>query len=372
LYAADVNRSGDATNITVLQAIDKASQNFGKTLAGQPDVEGRVRMAIGNVYKHLNLMDKAAVQLRAAQELLDKSLGTESTRALEALNAVAGIYLRVGDFDLAKASYDEGHRRSLKAFGPDAAITLNFASQRVVIAWITQDIETGIAIANACLKSPTLKRGGKNEDRGVAITNNLARLYTLQGRFAEAEEMIKTVVDYRIKKLGDKAFNTQEAYSGLADIYRQTGRLDEAETTYRNMFAAYRAVYKGDHAAVATALNNIGRIMAAKGQHKDAIKFYQEALDMTERLFGQGKYQSGTFNNNIGISLVALKQPAQALPKLLVADEIFARQLPMHHRQRQELFAALAEAYKLLGRNDDAANARAKMVQVTSVARLVR
>jgi serine/threonine-protein kinase len=372
LLAADVNQSGDAASITVLEAVDRASQQFGKRLAGQPAVEGRVRMAIGNVLKHLNQMDKAAPQLDQAQQLLSGALGPESPLALEALNAAAGVHLRTGDFDRAKAEYDDGYQRTLRALGEADPLTLNFLGQRIVIAFVTQDLAVGIPLAEWALRLPALAEGKGNDERRTQIENNLGRMYAIQGRFAEAEALHQKAVAYRVKRFGPSAFNTLEAKGAVAAVYRQTGRLNDAEAIYEEMLTAYKRQTGERHAAVATAMNNMARVRLLQGRHEEAIALARRALVITEDLFGPGRFQSGTFKLSIASNLVALKRYGDAIPLLEEADAIYAKQLPLHHLERQEVFMHLARAYAAQGRNADAQAAAAKRTPLPTVVPAVR
>jgi eukaryotic-like serine/threonine-protein kinase len=361
LQQADVNRSGDGAKITVLEAIENANADLGTRLRGQPGVEGRVRFAIGVVLKNLSQFDKAEPQLQQAYAQLSQAFGTDSERALEAYVELASLKLALRDFNAAKPLFDAGYQRALKAFGPDAKITLNFASQIAVIAWQVQDIDVGIAISERSLQSPTIAEGGADRDRGILILNNLGRLYRQAGRLAEAEQAHLSAIDYRTREFGAEAFATLEAINDLAGLYRQMQRLDDAEKMYRKIIVAYQHVYGAEHASTATAINNLAKVLSNKGQEREAVTLYRQALGISTQVLGATNYLSASIQNNLAASLIALNRPAEALPLFLAADAVFDTQLPPAHKQRQSLFSGLAKAYAALGRPDDADRARAKL-----------
>jgi serine/threonine-protein kinase len=341
LMAADLNQRGDAQSVTVLQAIEARAQNFGTSLSDQPDVEGRVRMAMGNVLKHLNAMDSAEQQLQRSYKLLLRAFGPEHERVLEAQNALAGVDLRVGNLRRAMTLYRDGYEHARKLLGPVHSLTLNFAGQRVLLSWLNQDIEAGIKLAESLLKLPMLKEGGSDRTRGIQIYNNLARLYSLQGRLDEAEQMHREVIDYRTRLVGENAFNTLEAWSALAEIYRRRGAFDKADAIYVRLLDRYRQG-ASSHAGIATMLFNQGRVLAAKGQHEQALSRFREAQAMSDQLFGADKIQSASISAQTGLSMLALGERELARERLTRADQIMAREWDEHHEQRQEIAKALA------------------------------
>ncbi|AVP99405.1 hypothetical protein C7S18_20505 [Ahniella affigens] len=355
LLSADVNTRGrDARDVTVLDAMAAGLANIESRFAGHPETEGRVRFAIGTVYKHLNRMAEAEQQHSQALALLQNSLGESHELSLEALNGLAGIYLRTGDFDLAKRDYDQGHALAMKAFGPDAPITLNFAGQRVVIAFLTQDLSFGIPFAEQLLQNPILAEGATEAVRGMQIRHNYGRLLAVRGDLDAAEAIFQNAWRFRRQHFGPDALNTLEAEASLSESLLRRGQFGEAEARYRDLLARYEHVTGREHAAVATMLQNLGRALAAQGKHADAMNHYREALEITDRLFGKGKILSGQIQLRIAQSQLAQGDVANAISQFLGAEAILAKQFPMTHEHRQELAVGLADAYRRSGRESDA------------------
>ena len=362
LNQADINRSSNGATITVLEAIENASNDLGTRLKGQPGVEGRVRFAIAVALKSLSQYDKAKPQFELAYAQLSLAQGADSERALQAYVELAGLKLRESDFDEAKRMLDDSYQRALKAFGPDSEIALNCASQLAVIAWQVQDVDAGIAISEQSLKSPTVAAGGPARGRGILILNNLGRLYRLAGRMEEAEKAHLAAIEYRTKEFGPGAYATLEAVNDLAGLYRQMQRLDEAESMYRKIIVGYQKVYGAEHSATAIAMNNLAKVLSNKGQDVEAIELYRQALEVSVKLLGNDNNLTASVQNNLAMSLVALKRYEEALALFLLADVILDKQLPLKHKQRQSLFEGLAKTYEALGRTNDAQAVRAKIL----------
>jgi eukaryotic-like serine/threonine-protein kinase len=361
LGQAAVNRSGDATKVTLLEAIERAAEEMGTRLADQPGVEGRVRLAIGGSLKDLSQFPKAKIQLDLAYALLSKALGPQSDSALKAYSELGHLALRTGDFDTAKSYAEQGYRRAVQSLGVQSERAIGFAAQRAILAWQTQDVKNGIDISEATLKLPVLVQHG---DDGIKymILNNLGRLYRLDGRMEDAEKAHQDAIAWRTKEFGADAFATLEALNDLAGLYRATKQLDRAEALYRQIIISYQKVYGPDHASTATAINNLAKVVSNKGNDAQALTLYAQALGITERVLGKQDYLYASICSNQAMSLLSLRRPKESLPLFLAADAIFAKNLPLHHRQRQGLFSGLAANYEALGDKANATAVRRKII----------
>ena len=354
LAQSDVNSSSDGAKITVLDAVRRANADLGKRLAGQPGVEGRVRYTLGVTLKNLTEFADAEPQLRKAYALLSQSYGENSERALQAYIELGQLQLRKSDFEQCKRIWRDGYQRALKTFGPDHALTLSYVSQLAVLAWQMQDVDQGIAISEAALKSPALKKDGEHYNRAILILNNLGRLYRLKDRFAEAEQAHLTAIAFREKEFGKNAFATLEAVNDLAGLYRQTKRLDESAAMYRAIIVGYRESFGNKHASTATALNNLARVLADQGKLAESLDVYAQAFEVAVAVGGSESYLAAAINSNWGKCLILNNQHADALPRLLRAQALFANQLPPKHRQRADNLVALEKTYRHLGRAAEA------------------
>ena len=111
--------------------------------------------------------------------------------------------------------------------------------------------------------------------------NNLATLYKSQGRYAEAEPLLKRALAIRERALGLDHPDVGLAHNNLAELYRQQGRYAEAEPLLKRALAIFEQALGRDHPAVATSLNNLAALHQDQGRT-------EEALDLVRRLISQG------------------------------------------------------------------------------------
>jgi len=114
-------------------------------------------------------------------------------------------------------------------------------------------------------------------DLGQIVHNNL--------EFAEAQPLYREAIDLRLRVAGKEDCETADIRHNLAFLYWQTGRLDLAETNSRQVLALQKDTYKGDHDAIATSHNLLGKICLDKNLLEEAEAEYREAEAMFARLY---------------------------------------------------------------------------------------
>jgi len=69
---------------------------------------------------------------------------------------------------------------------------------------------------------------------GLATTfNNLANVYSIEGRLREAEGLYKEAIEIQKKKYGLDYVDLAVTFNNLASVYLTKGRLREAEGLYK-------------------------------------------------------------------------------------------------------------------------------------------
>ncbi len=67
----------------------------------------------------------------------------------------------------------------------------------------------------------------------VASLNNLASLYNSQGRYADAEPLLKRALTIQERALGPAHPDVAQSLNNLAELYRAQGRYADAEPLYQ-------------------------------------------------------------------------------------------------------------------------------------------
>jgi tetratricopeptide (TPR) repeat protein len=71
--------------------------------------------------------------------------------------------------------------------------------------------------------------------------------------------------------------------NNLGGLYRNQGKLKEAEEMYRRALAGYEKALGTDHTPTLNAVNNLGSLYANQGKLKEAEEMFQRGLADTRR-----------------------------------------------------------------------------------------
>ena len=115
-----------------------------------------------------------------------------------------------------------------------------------------------------------------------ATINNLGHLYTIQGRYKEAEPLLKESLRMRKELYGSEHPSVALILSNLAYLYRRAGRLSEAEPLFRQALGMFRK-FLGDHPDVAICLNGLAELLYDQRRFNEAERLLQEALQIRKK-----------------------------------------------------------------------------------------
>ena len=116
--------------------------------------------------------------------------------------------------------------------------------------------------------------------------NNLASVYSEQGKNGEAEPLYKESLAIMKKVFRDEHHEVAQSLNNLAELYRQQGKYAEAEPLYKESLAIMKKVFGDEHPDVATSLNNLALLYKTQGKYDEAEPLYKESLAIRKKVFG--------------------------------------------------------------------------------------
>jgi serine/threonine protein kinase/tetratricopeptide (TPR) repeat protein len=240
-----VSEPGQArgNSVTAREILDQGATRIRSELVDQPDVQGRLMAAIGEVYRKLGLYSESETLLEEAVRVLEERDQPRIATLVPPLNALATLYEDQGRFGDAEALY----RRALDVLDLEAE------------------------------EQPELQ--------GM-LTNNLGRLASVLGRHAEAEDLYLRALTIHEETHGTDHPQTATTLGNLAVLYRKQGRFEEAEALQRRTLGIAARTLGTDHPTYTTRLTNLGALLVEIGKSDAAEPLYAEALEIDERVMG--------------------------------------------------------------------------------------
>jgi tetratricopeptide (TPR) repeat protein len=145
--------------------------------------------------------------------------------------------------------------------------------------------------------------------------NNLAAVYRLEGRLAEAEPLQLKAVEVWRAVNGDEGPETLTSMNGLAMLYQAERRYAEAEAVWTKVLEVQRRILGPKHPNTLDVMASLGEVEIQQQKYAPAEPLVREALVSWEaapnswrRYYGQAL---------VGASLLGQERYAEAEPLLL-------------------------------------------------------
>jgi len=157
------------------------------------------------------------------------------------------------------------------------------------------------------------------DEAGIAeptgrLLNTLGLLLREKARYADAEPLLRRVVEINEKARGGDDPIVATCLNNLAELLRATNRIAEAEPLYRRALAIDGASYGSDHPDVARDLNNLALLLKATNRPGEAEPLYRRALAIDEASLGPDHPTVAIRLNNLARLLQATNRPVEAEP----------------------------------------------------------
>ena len=279
-------------------------------------------MDLANLYSTMAEYDKAENYFRTSLALREQIYGTMHPEYAAILDNMAGMYSNKGDYEKAEPLFLEAldireqlhldkvaslHNLGLLYFymgNYKKAIELNesvIAIKKSTQNNITSDLAISLnTLANLhyyayndfssaekhylealSIIETTL---GKNHSDYASSLENLANLYSEQGKYSSAEQMFKEVLEIRTKELGSNHPEYARGLINLANNYRLEGNFSAADKSFEEAGAILEKKFGRIHPDFASYLKNHGILYLQTGRMDKAVAAFREIASVNKKL----------------------------------------------------------------------------------------
>lgn len=171
---------------------------------------------------------------------------------------------------------------------------------------------------------------GPDHSEVVVGLNNLATLLQYTNRLTEAEPLMRRALDLAQENFGTDHPNFSICLNNLAQLLHNTDRFAEAEPLIRRALAIDERSLGPDHPNVARGLNNLALLLQATNRLAEAEPLMRRALELAINSFGPEHPQTAIRLNNLAQLLQATNRPTEAEPLMRRALELDERAFGTH------------------------------------------
>ena len=187
------------------------------------------------------------------------------------------------------------------------------------------------------------------------------------GSLIKAEQFARMGLAEAEKSFGPAHRNTETSVSNLALVLRFQKRYEEAEKNYRRALALRETTLGAAHPATALIMLNLADVVQAQKKFIEAEKLQRIVLPIFEKAHGEDP-KTATALNNLGANLQMQQRYKEAEPMLRRALAMKEKTLGSMSQSVANTLTNLAEVCEALGRKDEAAKYRARVLEIQKLA----
>ncbi|MEM7352002.1 MAG: serine/threonine-protein kinase [Acidobacteriota bacterium] len=326
--------------VTARSLLDKGARDIEARLRQQPGLLGELLGTIGATYSKLGLYDEARPLLERSMTLTRESFRPDDPAVADASQRLADLHFALDDYNTAESLTRETLRLRRQRLGETHIATLESLFRLARIRHIQGEMaeadglfaQAGQLASDEGLDELLIEiqfhRGllARYSDRASAedrlrealtraeafwgsdhpqVALILAQLGEVEKKndAERAEALLARAVEILRKVYREPHPDLASTLNNQAVLAMERGRLDEAESGFREALSIQRATHAGESALEAIVLNNLASITRDRGEFERATQQFRESLAMHERVFGAGHTVTANVLNNLNFVL---------------------------------------------------------------------
>jgi tetratricopeptide (TPR) repeat protein len=157
-----------------------------------------------------------------------------------------------------------------------------------------------------------------HQDKNDKFLERLGKCLQSDGRYAEAETLLRNVLQMRERALGPEDRVTLTSFSQLASVLDAQGRYEEAEVMHQQALHGYQKVLDPEHPISLAILSQLALTLARQGKYEKAEALHQQALRVYKKVLGMEHPHTLTSVSQLGLVLTqqGKYEEAEAMQRL--------------------------------------------------------
>ena len=273
-------------DVTVVEALEVASESLSEKFDGEPVTEAAIRNSMGNVYHVLGDFETAMAFAAESREVFLRELGPENTLTQFAGQDLGSIQRDVGMYEEARDILRTVLGERDATIGPDHSESIE---NLLMLAELEVDGFNDLPEAQRLLDEYERRRAGVLDDtHKVALFGFLVRgaLALAENDYAEAARNYELVAKGRDVQYGEEHPSTLVAWHNVATAYEALGRYEEAEPIYLRNLEIERERSGPDYPDLLVSAHNLAFLYSSMGRYEDSEVLFKDTLERCARVFG--------------------------------------------------------------------------------------
>ena len=336
---------------------------------------------MGTVYWYQERLIEAEALDRRTLEIRQRVLGADHPDTVRSMNSVATTLFAGARYAQAAPLFAQALAVQRRQLGENHPDTLRFGNNLAAAYTELGRYREAEPLARAVAEGRRRVLGEQHPELTTAL-HNLALILAHQARYDEAETILLEAITLRRDHAGPSAFLFSQSY--LADIFREQGRYAEAEELYRSVLEGQRADRGPDHVSTLRTAGSLAELRLRSGSLESGETLIAATLEAQSRtldpahpdLLGSKITRCRIHNakreflrsDTLSQEVIAVGSDALASDHPLVLEAVEVRVVALRGRRRFEEAGRLADALhrdrvRVLGPEHPATLAAAKLAE---------
>lgn len=149
----------------------------------------------------------------------------------------------------------------------------------------------------------------------ITVLTRLGSIYSMQGRYREAESVLGEAKTQAGLVYGEKHPNSGKIAVMLGNVLQEQGRYKESEAAYLQALQVLQPIYGTDHPDVAACLSGLAELAWLMGNNEESLRRFWRAYMVSTYLYGRDSSKVSDLLNQLSKVYIAkgLNHEAQAL-----------------------------------------------------------
>ncbi len=331
----------------------RAEVTITRDFRDQPGMGADLRMAIGEVYFAIGLYARSADAFRSAWRAREAESGPANVETLASRIRLGAAQDRLGQVDEGLANLQQvgellaGHHAKHLALRSE---------NDQIHAWLLA-AKGDLPGARSLLEETVarLRAEVAVDDLQLAATlNTLGSIQNRSGDPQAARASLEQALAGREQRLGPDHAQVIVTRLNLSNVHASLGDHERALLLVEDVYERQRRIQGARHPIALMALNNMADSMRELGRNEEALRGFQQVLAARTELLGADHQDTLRARQNVANTMGRMTWDTAALEAHRDAFAARRRVLGESHHETLLSQAALADAYRHLGRWDDA------------------
>lgn len=162
---------------------------------------------------------------------------------------------------------------------------------------------------------------GEDHEKIASLMNNIGLIYGKMGAYNEGMDMLNKALDIEEKIFGKMNLNSYTTQLAIAQILNRSRRYKEALNVYNELIDDLSASY-GSNYLLSILYSDAAGCLEYFKEYDEALKYYEESLQIGLDLFGKETKETARTRNNLGLLYNKMEEYDKAIKYLKESNSI--------------------------------------------------